>query len=144
MRQMQQFGHAPQHMALMVSQMADMAIAKACAAWNRAGSPPREPRVQAIGRQPQRAPDGALVHCERHRPEQITLYRLAQQRAVTFIAETEAAPGAGHAGTSGNAAAWPNRMPLSKQGSGIGQQFGDGRCERAVLVCWRRSACDDS
>ena len=31
--------------------------------------------MQAIGRQPQRAPDGAPVHYERHRPEQTTLYR---------------------------------------------------------------------
>ena len=44
--------------------------------------------------QPQRAPDGAPVHCERHRPEQTTLYRLVQQHAATFIAETEAATGA--------------------------------------------------
>jgi hypothetical protein len=50
--------------------------------------------VQAIGRQPQRAPDGAPVHYERHRPEQTTLYRLVQQHAATFIAETEAATGA--------------------------------------------------
>jgi len=50
--------------------------------------------VQAIGRQPQRAPDGAPLHYERHRPEQTTLYRLVQQHAATFIAETEAAAGA--------------------------------------------------
>ena len=50
--------------------------------------------MQAIGRQPQRAPDGAPVHYERHRPEQTTLYRLVQQHAATFIAETEAATGA--------------------------------------------------
>ena len=31
--------------------------------------------MQAIGRQPHRALDGAPVHCERHRPEQTTLYR---------------------------------------------------------------------
>ena len=47
--------------------------------------------MQAIGRQPQRAADGALVHYERHRPEQTTLYRLVKQHAATFIAETEAA-----------------------------------------------------
>jgi len=46
--------------------------------------------VQAIRRQPQRAPDGAPVHYERHRPEQTTLYRLVQQHAATFIAQTEA------------------------------------------------------
>ena len=50
--------------------------------------------MQAMGRQPQRAPDGAPVHCERHRPEQTTLYRLVQQHAATFIAQTEAAAGA--------------------------------------------------
>jgi urease alpha subunit len=44
--------------------------------------------VQAIGRQPQRAPDGAPVHYERHRPEQTTLYRLEQQHAATFFAQT--------------------------------------------------------
>ena len=50
--------------------------------------------MQAIGRQPQRAPVGATVHYERHRPEQTTLYRLVQQHAASFIAETEAATGA--------------------------------------------------
>jgi len=49
--------------------------------------------VQAIGRQPQRAPDGAPLHHERHRPEQTTLYRLVQQLAVSFIAHTEASTG---------------------------------------------------
>lgn len=40
--------------------------------------------MQAIGRQPyagQRAPDDALVHNERHRPEQIALYRLVFAQA---------------------------------------------------------------
>ncbi len=46
--------------------------------------------LAAIGRQPQRAPDGAPVHYERHRPEQTTLYRLVQQRAATFFSEAEA------------------------------------------------------
>ena len=50
--------------------------------------------MQAIGRQPQRAPDGAPVHYERHRPEQTTLYRLVQQHAASFIAHTEASTGA--------------------------------------------------
>jgi hypothetical protein len=50
--------------------------------------------VQAIGRQPQRAPDGAPVHYERHHPEQTTLYRLVQQHAASFIAHTEASTGA--------------------------------------------------
>jgi hypothetical protein len=50
--------------------------------------------VQAIGRQPQRAPDGAPVHYERHRPEQTTLYSLVQQHAATFFAQAEDAAGA--------------------------------------------------
>ena len=41
--------------------------------------------MQAIGRQPQRAQDGAPVHYERHRPEQTTLYRLVQQHATTHL-----------------------------------------------------------
>ncbi len=51
--------------------------------------------MQAIGRQPRRAPDGAPVHCERYRPEQTRLYRRVQQHASTFFfAEVEAAAGA--------------------------------------------------
>ena len=50
--------------------------------------------MQAIGRQPQHAPGGRPVQCERHRPEQTTLYRLVQQHAATFFAQTEAAAGA--------------------------------------------------
>ncbi len=50
--------------------------------------------MQATGRQPQRAPDGAPLHYERHRPEQTTLYRLVQQHAASFIAHTEASTGA--------------------------------------------------
>jgi hypothetical protein len=50
--------------------------------------------MQAIGRQPQRAPDGAPVHYQRHRPEQTTLYRLVQQHAVIFFAQGEDAAGA--------------------------------------------------
>jgi len=51
--------------------------------------------VQAIGRQPQLAPDGAPVHYERHRPEQTALYRLVQQHAAaTFFKHAEAAAGA--------------------------------------------------
>jgi hypothetical protein len=49
--------------------------------------------VQVIGRHPQRAPDGDTVHYERQRPEQTTQYRLVQQHATTFIAETEVATG---------------------------------------------------
>jgi len=50
--------------------------------------------VQAIGRQPQRAPDGAPVHDERHRAEQTTLCLLVRQNAASFIAHTEASTGA--------------------------------------------------
>ena len=49
--------------------------------------------MQAIGRQPQWAPDGAPVHYERHSPEQTTLYRLVQQHAATFFAQAEAEAG---------------------------------------------------
>ena len=49
--------------------------------------------MQAIGRQPQRAPDGAPLYYERHRPEQTMLYRLVQQHAASFIAHTEASTG---------------------------------------------------
>jgi len=34
------------------------------------------------------------VHCERHRPEQTTLYRLVQQHTATFFVQAEAAAGA--------------------------------------------------
>jgi hypothetical protein len=50
--------------------------------------------VQAIGRQPQRAPDGAPHHYKRRRPEQTTLYRQVQQHAASFIAHTEASTAA--------------------------------------------------
>ena len=50
--------------------------------------------MQAIGRQPHRAPDGAPIHYERHCPEQTTLYRLVQQHAATFFAQVDAATGA--------------------------------------------------
>ena len=50
--------------------------------------------MRATAQQPQRAPDGAQVHCERHRPEQTTLYCLVQQHAVSFIAHTAASIGA--------------------------------------------------
>ena len=38
--------------------------------------------------------DGAPVHYERHRPEQTTLYRLVQQYAKSYFAQTEEATGA--------------------------------------------------
>ena len=50
--------------------------------------------MQAVGRPPQRAPDGAPLHYERHRPEQTTLYRIVQQHAAGFIAHAEASTGA--------------------------------------------------
>jgi hypothetical protein len=37
-----------------------------------------------------RVPDGAPLHCERHRPEQTTRYRLVRQHAASFIEHTEA------------------------------------------------------
>ena len=52
--------------------------------------------MHATGRQPNpatRAPDGAPLHYERHRPEQTTLYCLVQQHAANFIAHTEASTG---------------------------------------------------
>lgn len=45
--------------------------------------------MQAIDRQPQRAPDDTPFHCERHPPEQGTLYRLVQQHAASFITQPE-------------------------------------------------------
>ena len=54
--------------------------------------------MQAVGRQPKpasRAPNCAPVHCERHRPGQTTLYRLAQEHAATFFEQAESAGGAG-------------------------------------------------
>jgi len=50
--------------------------------------------VQAIDRQPQRAPDGVPIHYERHRPANTTLYRLVRQHGAGFIAHTEASTGA--------------------------------------------------
>jgi hypothetical protein len=51
--------------------------------------------VQTVGRQIQRAPDGAPAHGERRRPEQATLYRLVQQHAATIFAQAEAEACAG-------------------------------------------------
>jgi hypothetical protein len=50
--------------------------------------------MHAIGREPQRAPDGAPVHYERDRLEQTMLYRLVQQHAAIFFAHAEDAAGA--------------------------------------------------
>ena len=36
---------------------------------DRAGSPLRKTHAQATVQKPQRASDGAPVHCDRHRPE---------------------------------------------------------------------------
>lgn len=41
-----------------------------------------------------RAPEGAMVHDKRHRPEQTTPYCLVQQHAATFMAQAEANVGA--------------------------------------------------
>ena len=49
--------------------------------------------MQAIGRQPEQAPDGAPVYYER-RLAQTTLYRLVQQHAATFFAQAETEAGA--------------------------------------------------
>jgi hypothetical protein len=49
--------------------------------------------VHAVVQQSHRAPDGAPLHYERHRPENTTLYRLVQQHAASFIAHTEASTG---------------------------------------------------
>ncbi len=49
--------------------------------------------MQVVGRPPQRAPDSAPIHYERHHPEQTTLYRLVQQHAASFFAHTEASTG---------------------------------------------------
>jgi hypothetical protein len=61
---------------------------------DRARSSLREPRVQVTHRQPQRAPEGAPVHQQRHRPEQTTRYRLVKQHAATFFAQAQAEAGA--------------------------------------------------
>ena len=50
--------------------------------------------MQATVQQHQRAPDGAPVHYERHRPGQTMLYCLVQQHAATFFAQAENAVGA--------------------------------------------------
>jgi hypothetical protein len=42
-----------------------------------------------VGQQSQRAPDGAPLHHERHRPEQTALHSLVQHHAASFIARTE-------------------------------------------------------
>ncbi len=68
--------------------------------------------MQASGRKPQRAPDGAPVHYERHRPEQTTLYRLVQQHAASFFAQTEAATGA-------DLPQFVKAEPVHKQSSGL-------------------------
>lgn len=49
--------------------------------------------MQATCRQPQRTPNGAPFHYERHRAEQPTLYRLVQPYAASFIANAEASTG---------------------------------------------------
>jgi hypothetical protein len=46
-----------------------------------------------MDRQPHRAPDGAPVDDQPHRPQQTPLNRLAQQHAPTVLAKAEAAAG---------------------------------------------------
>jgi hypothetical protein len=46
--------------------------------------------VQGIGLRPRRMPDGAPLHCERHRPEQAALCRVVPQHPARSIAHTEA------------------------------------------------------
>ena len=50
--------------------------------------------MQAIGRQPRRAPDGAPAHYERRHPDQTAPYGLVQQLVATFFAQAEDAAGA--------------------------------------------------
>ena len=50
--------------------------------------------MQAIGQQPQPAPDGAPIYYKHHRPDQTTLYRLVQEHAATFFEQAEAEAGA--------------------------------------------------
>jgi Transposase zinc-binding domain len=49
--------------------------------------------VQAIGRRPQQAPEGAPVRYLRHRPEQTTPYCLVLQHAASFVTLAEASAG---------------------------------------------------
>lgn len=50
--------------------------------------------MKATPQWPQRAPGGAPFRHERHCPEQTSLYRLVNQHAASFIADTEASTGA--------------------------------------------------
>ena len=50
--------------------------------------------MQAIGQQPQPAPDGAPIYYKHHRPDQTTVYRLVQQHTATFFEQAEAEAGA--------------------------------------------------
>jgi hypothetical protein len=69
--------------------------------------------VQATLQPPRRAPDGAPVHLERHRPEQSSLYRLVQQHAASLLAQTAADPKA-EAGVDGQAGPLPVRACLAR------------------------------
>jgi hypothetical protein len=99
--------------------------------------------VQAVGAQPQRAPDSAPLHYERHRPEQTTLYRLVQQHAANFIAQTEASTGSElprfikdefdalsrnglRQNDSGAREAWPARRERDRKMAGAGAPLGPG------------------
>ena len=96
------------------SKAPDRAIATSCAAPDGLGLPTRGPCVQAIGRQPHRAQDGAPIYCERHDPEYTTLYRLVQRHSASVIAHTKTNTGSSrHASSrtnstpSSNGASWP-------------------------------------
>jgi hypothetical protein len=49
--------------------------------------------LQAIGQQPQQAPNGAQLHYECRRTEKTMLHRLVQQHAASFLSHTEASTG---------------------------------------------------
>jgi hypothetical protein len=137
------------------------AIVARSTAVDRVGSPHREPIVQAIGRQPQRAPDGAKLQYECHRPEQSTLYRLVQQHAASFIPHAEASTGgelpgssrtsptaslsptSGPMASSGCAAASAARTscwPSTASGAGSARHAARGACRRPRRTWWTTSS----
>ena len=81
--------------------------------------------MQAIGRKPHRAPDGAPVHYERHRPEQTTLYRLVQKDAATWPRRTSLVLRMGTRALALPGSAW------------ITQRGGQGARRRAGPPQWR-------
>jgi hypothetical protein len=79
----------------------------------QAPQPRHEQRVRTTLQTPRRAPDGAPVRYERHRPEQNSLYRLVQQRAASFFAQTAADPKA-EAGVDGQVGSLPVRACMAR------------------------------